>query len=411
MMSLSSNNEIDFLINKNKDEKITTITELGKLMACFPVNPRYAKMLALAIRLDDSNKEKNRIISYVICLISALTVSELFLDGETTLKTNETTSTSTSTSKSGEQQHQQQQSMEEMSVKLSDIRKSWLTNGFPGSNIKCLGDFMVFLIALGATEFEEFKSQLSSVEHCPAFLKFCHQYGLRYKAVIEARKLRVQLTNTVNFVMPHLNLLIDPKMEPPSDEHAKLLRQIILSGSVDRIARKHSHVVKNAQGVELKNAYQSLTLDEPLFIHPSSVLFKELPEYVCYTEVAETSKCYMKSLCAIESKWLPIYLADQCSFEKPIEIDDDNDDSTYGQKKQQKPRYDAKRGRVMCHRRSTFGPFMWPISEVECEFPMSMELYKYFAKFILEGQVIRGLAAYNAVLLASPLTILKSWAK
>ena len=65
----------------------------------------------------------------------------------------------------------------------------------------------------------------------------------------------------------------------------------------------------------------------------------------------------------------------------------------------------------MCYRRSTFGPFMWPIPEVEIEYPLCMELYKFFAKFILEGQVIPGLASYKNVLLASPVTILKSWAK
>lgn len=34
-----------------------------------------------------------------------------------------------------------------------------------------------------------------------------------------------------------------------------------------------------------------------MFIHPSSVLFKELPEFVVYQEIVETTKLYMKSEC------------------------------------------------------------------------------------------------------------------
>lgn len=31
-----------------------------------------------------------------------------------------------------------------------------------------------------------------------------------------------------------------------------------------------------------------------MFIHPSSILFRELPEFVVYQEIVETTKLYMK---------------------------------------------------------------------------------------------------------------------
>lgn len=34
-----------------------------------------------------------------------------------------------------------------------------------------------------------------------------------------------------------------------------------------------------------------------MFIHPSSVLFRELPEFVVYQEIVETTKLYMKGEC------------------------------------------------------------------------------------------------------------------
>ena len=138
-------------------------------------------------------------------------------------------------------------------------------------------------------------------------------------------------------------------------------------------------------------------LDESVFIHPSSVLFKELPQYVCYTELVETSKIYMKNLCSIEEKWLPLYLPNQASFDKPDE--------------EPLPRFDSAKDSVVCNRKSKFGRAMWPIQAVEVEFPECLEKYKWFARYLLEGQVCDIFKKYSNVLLASPSTMLKSWAK
>ncbi len=37
-----------------------------------------------------------------------------------------------------------------------------------------------------------------------------------------------------------------------------------------------------------------MSLDEPVFIHPGSVLYKQNPQYVVYQQIDETSKLYMK---------------------------------------------------------------------------------------------------------------------
>ena len=41
----------------------------------------------------------------------------------------------------------------------------------------------------------------------------------------------------MNVIFPKMDLVIDPLMEPPSEEDAKLLRQLVLSGMVDKIAK------------------------------------------------------------------------------------------------------------------------------------------------------------------------------
>jgi hypothetical protein len=40
--------------------------------------------------------------------------------------------------------------------------------------------------------------------------------------------------------------------------------------------------------------FQCTELEEPVFIHPLSVLYKQKPEYIVYQYIQETSKVYMK---------------------------------------------------------------------------------------------------------------------
>lgn len=43
-----------------------------------------------------------------------------------------------------------------------------------------------------------------------------------------------------------------------------------------------------------KRAYRDGEMEEPIFLHSSSVLKKEMPEWVVYQEVYETNKMYMR---------------------------------------------------------------------------------------------------------------------
>lgn len=187
-----------------KEEQITRITDLGKLMASFPINPRYGKMLTLA-----SQQEGTRILSYVICLISGLSVAELFIDGETvieqtTTETNLPEKVDTANLSLKEKQRAEAEEAKtkkaagtKLKVKYSQMRQAWL-NGVPSSNTMLLGDLMLLLVALGAVEYEQHQivAGVSSDQKC---LKFCEKYGIRYKAIVEARKLRKQLVNTGKF--------------------------------------------------------------------------------------------------------------------------------------------------------------------------------------------------------------------
>lgn len=97
--------------------------------------------------------------------------------------------------------------------------------------------------------------------------KFCEDNGLRYKAMVEIRRLRGQLTNagkrlhadrparapvcqtaeteghslsllSVNAVCPEVGTFVNPKMPPPTEHQVVCLRQIVLAGLGDHLARR-----------------------------------------------------------------------------------------------------------------------------------------------------------------------------
>ena len=137
---------------------------------------------------------------------------------------------------------------------------------------------MVLLRAVGACEY------------AGCTVKFCAENGLRHKGMVEIRKLRAQLTNSVNLINPEAKVALNPRMKPPTATQCKALRQICLAGLGEHVAYKSP----SGDDPQKKNSYVCMSLEEPVFIHPSSALFEELPEYVLYQEILETSKLFMK---------------------------------------------------------------------------------------------------------------------
>uniref|UniRef100_A0A5F8HC59 DEAH-box helicase 37 n=1 Tax=Monodelphis domestica TaxID=13616 RepID=A0A5F8HC59_MONDO len=321
------------------------ISPLGKIMAAFPVAPRYAKMLALS--------QQHECLPYVITIVAAMTIRELFEDFDRPAASEE-----------------EQAQLKGKKARVSQMQRLWAGQG---PSLK-LGDMMVLLGAVGACEFS------GCTPH------FCDTNGLRYKAMMEVRRLRGQLTTAVTSLGSHTpGLFVDPKMKPPTEGQVTFLRRVVLAGLGDHVARR-------IRGEELldgkwKNGYKTPLLDDPVFIHPSSVLFRELPDFVVYQEIVETTKMYMRGVSAVEAEWIPALLPSYCHFEKPLE--------------EPPPAYWPESGRVVCHRG-------WgPLTAV----PPHARRYKHFAKFLLEGEVFESLRCHRNCLLSSPSTMLKTWAK
>ncbi|TKC46656.1 hypothetical protein EI555_011304, partial [Monodon monoceros] len=330
------------------------ITELGRTMATFPVAPRYAKMLALSRQHD--------CLPYAITIVAAMTVRELFEELDRPAASDEELAR-----------------LKGKRARVAQMKRIWAGQG---ASLK-LGDLMVLLGAVGACEYAGCSPQ------------FCEANGLRYRAMMEIRRLRGQLTTAVNAMCPEAGLFVDPKMQPPSESQVTYLRQIVTAGLGDHLARRVQS--EDLLDDKWKNAYKTPLLDDPVFIHPSSVLFRELPEFVVYQEIVETTKMYMKGVSTVEVQWIPVLLPSYCQFDKPLE--------------EPPPAYCPEKGRVLCHRASVFCRVGWLLPAVQVDFPEGLDCYKHFAQVLLEGQVFHKLASYKGCLLSSPSTMLKTWAR
>ncbi|XP_011302239.1 probable ATP-dependent RNA helicase kurz [Fopius arisanus] len=333
------------------------VTKLGKSMSAFPVAPRFAKMLAIS--------QQENLLRFTICMVSALSVQELLIDGRS----------------AGESAPDDKNS----SKKWLQTRRFWAGAG----NNLLLGDPMVLIRAVGAAEYSEASGKLQA---------FCEDNGIRPKAIGEVKKLRHQLTNEISLNIPCMGVSIDPRMLPPTDHEAKLLRQIVLAGMADQVARKMSpEEVKDEDRSKFRFAYKTMEMEEPVFMHTSCVLRRTAPEWVVYQEIYETNKIYMRGVTAIEAEWLPKFVPGLCRMGEPLV--------------EPSPRWDETSGKVLCHVGGTFGRAGWELPIMEIEYPKGIEAVRWFARFLLEGKVCGKLQRFVKVLLSNPSCINKSWAK
>ncbi|XP_050328897.1 probable ATP-dependent RNA helicase kurz [Bactrocera neohumeralis] len=349
---------------KEGKELPPAVTKLGQVISRFPVAPRFGKMLALS--------HQQQLLPYTVCLVAALSVQELLLEVGVSEHAEDGDDGNTFARN-----------------KWQKKRISWAATG----NYQLLGDPMVLLRAVGAAEYAGSQGKLS---------QFCAENGLRPKALTEVRKLRVQLTNEINLNVTGVDLCVDPSMAPPTDGQARFLRQILLAGMADRVARKVplTDVSDKEEKRRLKFAYNCADMVEPVFMHSSSVLRTKLPEWVVYQEAYETqhgdgTKMYMRGITAIEPEWLLLYAPLLCNI-RDI-------------KEEPMPRYKETDGKVYCFVDATFGKAGWELPLIEVEMPAGEKAYSYFGVFLLDGQVCPALAAYKAKLKATPPSLVKSW--
>ena len=338
-------------------QQLATISSLGKTLAEIPISPRFAKMIYLG--------GKKKCAPYIIAIAAALTVRDIF--------SNDIDVSQFEEAAEGEEDVDGKQKK----MMITKARRKWAGDG----PLSALGDVMVVLRAVGAFEYANCSPQ------------FCENNGLRLKAMMELRKLRIQLTKALDGVMDTDYKSVDMKINPPTLDEAVTIRQIILSCSADHVARKIPP--EQAKSLGVRNAYQCCLTDDPVYIHPTSSLFTKLPEYVVYHEMTETSRLYMKTLFTVDEGWLPVYAPHKCHLGKPLD--------------EPCPKLDDESGDVQCYMTSTFGHHTWPLPPQLLPYPECPEKYRLFAKFFLDGAVCTDMAGFASQLVTPSLVMLKTW--
>ena len=86
---------------------------------------------------------------------------------------------------------------------------------------------------------------------------------------------------------------------------------------------------------------QCTLCEEVVHLPSSSVLYYENPEFVVFQEVTETTKLFMRGVCAVDPAWFPHVLPEYCTFHDPL------DDPP--------PAINDATGCVQCHVTCTYG--------------------------------------------------------
>lgn len=327
-------------------------TALGKAMANYHVSARCSKMIVLAPR---------ELLPHVICLVSALTVREMFIEGS----------------------------------RWKAHKKKLVGHG----SFKLMGDFMLML------------KVCCLADNLDCSSKKCLRRGLRPKAMLELDKLRRQLTNDINRnkrdpATPDVSMIV----HKPTGAQLQILRQLLLASFCDHVARKlpdgEIKVRKTddpnvMEKKKLKHAYECMEVEEPVYISCDSVLKGQHSEFVVYKELYNgDKKTYMRDVSVIEPAWLPLYADKLCNFSTKIETTANP------------PRYDAVSDEILCPRDTSYGPLNWSLGLVDVPMHLvesGIELYKHFAIFLLAGDVIDWFKKFSDKLLTPPSIMTKPW--
>jgi len=149
---------------------------------------------------------------------------------------------------------------------------------------------------------------------------FCEEHFVRPKAMEEIHKLRAQIHDIVKSSLPNEPCDFKPNLQPPTDAQMKAIRQMITAGFIDQIAIRADLAdrpeLRGTKYATCKNvAYRAMGISEPVFVHPTSVLFPNPPPpFICFQDIVRTSKPWMKNLTAVNPAWLHVLGPALCTF-------------------------------------------------------------------------------------------------
>ena len=115
---------------------------------------------------------------------------------------------------------------------------------------------------------------------------WCHENFVDERALRRAQDVRKQLTTIMDrYALPITSC----------GKNYTAVRRAFVSGFFEHAAKKDAQT----------DGYKTIVENQMVYIHPSSAVFQRHPDWVVYHELVLTSKEYMRSVIAIEPRWLP----------------------------------------------------------------------------------------------------------
>lgn len=255
------------------------VTKLGHELSLYPLNPRFARMLAMGVAQN--------LTAETIALVAALSVPELVIP-ENKLGLREPT-------RDPDAVRTEQDNIE--AEERSLLRKAYNAALAKLSVNAKQSDCIKFSNAVCAYAYETNPT------------RFCADMFLNAKAMHEASQLRQQLTSIVRTHRPTAIGSYNAKLPAPSEKSINLLTQICAAGFIDQVAmradlapvppelaRKPKTAI-DVPYVTLFPSSETQNTDDPsskyVFLHPSSLLARtppaKLPAYIIYSHLQRAS--------------------------------------------------------------------------------------------------------------------------
>jgi len=385
------------------------ITRLGAAIAKLPLGVRYGKMLLVAAQAN--------VLDYGIILVAVLSESSPFIN-DSDVKTVTATDGDDNDDddedddlKGFDEVDRNNIIKEERKKRKEKKKRKWSHKG---------GDILASVLAVGAYTYAG--RGAGGAAEVAACKHFCEENGLNYVVMERIQKMRRHLAKLATTRLGSAEGVaattggILVSMPPPNKLQENLLAQTIAAGLLDNIARRSPPGAILDDGPRTRYFSCSSKMTEPLFIDQSSVLYsrdsRQLPEWVCYdTSERKSTKdgstiMVMKNVTPVDPEWLGALADGSNLLSMGVPLDTPL------------PSYNKERDAVMCSVTTKFGDHGWLIPSRQVVMYdavngpgaqgsafLADDSFRWFARFLLEGKVLKELQGLAAMLNDDPAII------
>ncbi|KAG6556004.1 hypothetical protein Mapa_001944 [Marchantia paleacea] len=409
------------------------LTPMGQAMANYPISPRHSRMLLSAVQeaqelcLNVEEADVSLALAYAIAVAAALSLDDPFLReaGITEEEEAEAPTVEAVRHKNGAVASGTAPDEADVFHSNSEQQQDWMV-----AAEKARRKLRRAKAGLAHSKFKNMSSDAISVANALRAYdqaqnpeQFCQSHYLHSKTMSEMAKLRKQLWDLVMSnisdsktklgvtEVPKGGDLIwngdllakseacwhEPSEKKLNQQQEALIRQAICAGWADQVSRKLSlqerAAIPEARHKRKVVAYRGCSLEEPIFLHPTSVVCKEAPAFVVYNELVNTSRIYMQRVSAVEPTWLVRQAEALCTFSKPL-----SDPA---------PWYDQLGDEVMCWVTPNFGTHVWELPLHKMILKKGKHRTAVFASALLQGKVLPSFSSLHSCLTNDPNIILK----